>query len=71
MGNTNIYTNIYTVYTYAHIQKEKSTKTGSQLNNINSIVFQTNAITTLSETGETGRGKKKEGRRKEGINPCN
>ena len=46
------------MYTYAYIQKEKSTKTESQLNNINSIVFQTNAITTLKWNTRDRKGEK-------------
>ena len=59
-----IYTNIYKMYTYAYIQKEKSTKTGSQLNNINSIVFQTNAITTLKWNRRDRKGEKEGGKEK-------
>lgn len=52
------------MYTYAYIQKEKSTKTGSQLNNINSIVFQTNAITTLKWNRRDRKGEKEGGKEK-------
>lgn len=53
-----IYKYIYIMYTYTYIQKEKSTKTESQLNNINSIVFQTNAITTLKWNTRDRKGEK-------------
>ena len=52
------------MYTYVYIQKEKSTKTGSQLNNINSIVFQTKAISTLKWNTRDRKGEKEGGREK-------
>lgn len=55
------------IYTQTYIQKEKETKTGSQLNHINSVVliFQTNAITTLKWNRRRDRKGGKEGGREE------
>lgn len=58
-----IYVCIYThAYIHIYMWKEKGTKTESKLNQINSIVFLTNATTALKWNGKRDRKGGKEGR---------